>query len=48
MRKSLWIEVVEWCVLGAIMLFLVGVLAMRGEITSSDDASVPRYSIGEP
>ncbi len=50
MRKSLWIEVMEWCVLALVLLFLVGVIAMRGEITSPVDANstAPVVSIGEP
>jgi hypothetical protein len=49
MRKSLWIEVVEWCLFAAVALFLIGVVAMRSEITSSasGDSPVPRESIDE-
>jgi len=36
MKKSIWIEVVEWCVLILVMLVLVGVVVMRGEIISPD------------
>jgi hypothetical protein len=36
MKKSIWIEVVEWCVLVVVTLLLVGVVAKRGEIISPD------------
>jgi hypothetical protein len=39
MKKSIWIEAVEWCVLGAVMLFLVGVVTMRNEIMASPDST---------
>jgi hypothetical protein len=49
MKKSLWIEAVEWCVLGLIVLFVTGVVVMRGEITSADDGSIaPVQTLGEP
>ena len=49
MRKSLWIEVVEWCLFVAVALFFMGVIAMRSEITSSaqGDSQAPRVSIDE-
>jgi hypothetical protein len=49
MRKSIWIEVVEWCVLVAVMLFTIGVILMRSEITSSAEASstAPIESVDE-
>jgi hypothetical protein len=37
MRKSIWIEAIEWCLLVVMALFLFGVLALRAEITSSAD-----------
>jgi hypothetical protein len=39
MRKSVWIEVVEWCVLTVVALFMVGVVWMRGEITMPPESS---------
>jgi hypothetical protein len=49
MRKSIWIEVIEWCVLAAVGLFTLGVLAMRSEIVTSAEASstAPVESIDE-
>jgi len=49
MRKSIWIEVVEWCVFGLIVLFMIGVLTMREQITASasSDSPVPRVSLDE-
>jgi hypothetical protein len=49
MRKSIWIELVEWCVLAAVALFTVGVLLQRGEITSPVEASssAPVQSLDE-
>ncbi len=50
MRKSIWIEALEWCVLGCVVLFLAGVLAMRGEIVNppEDSATAPIVTLVEP
>ncbi len=49
MRKSIWIEVVEWTVFAFVALFVIGVFAMRAEITSSaeDNPNVPVQSLDE-
>jgi hypothetical protein len=39
MRKSRWIEAIEWCVLALVVLFTAGIIVMRGEITSSADST---------
>jgi hypothetical protein len=35
MKKSFWIEMIEWVVLAVVAIFVLGVVAMRHEITSS-------------
>jgi hypothetical protein len=49
MKKSMWIEVVEWCVFGAVALFITGVFAMRSEIIADQPESLtaPIYSLDE-
>jgi hypothetical protein len=49
MKKSLWIECVEWITFALVMLFVVGVLAMRNEITRSDpdNPAAPLQSLDE-
>jgi hypothetical protein len=49
MRKSLWIEVLEWSVFAFVLLFVMGVLAMRGEITSAaqENPNAPIQSLDE-
>ena len=49
MKKSCWIEGVEWLVCGLVILLLSGVFAMRGEITSGaqGNPAVPVESIGD-
>ncbi len=50
MRKSMWIELVEWCLFAAVALFITGVFAMRSEIISDPPESLtsPVRSLGEP
>ncbi len=36
MRKSRWIEWVEWCAFAVVLLFVIGLLAKRDEITSGE------------
>jgi hypothetical protein len=48
MRKSIWLEIVEWCVLAVVVLFVAGVVVMRQEITSNTDSTLaPRYSVSD-
>ncbi len=50
MRKSAWIEAVEWVVLALIVLFMAGILVMRAQITSppQDESTAPVQTLGEP
>jgi uncharacterized membrane protein YdfJ with MMPL/SSD domain len=49
MRKSRWIACLEWIAFALVVLFVVGVLAMRHEITSADldNPVAPRESLQE-
>ncbi len=49
MKKSPWIELIEWTALALIFIFVVGVFAMRGEILSAsqDNPDIPVQSLGE-
>ena len=49
MRKSIWIELIEWGVLAFVGLFTLGVIALRGEITTPVDAgsTAPLVSFDE-
>jgi hypothetical protein len=49
MRKSLWIEVMEWCILVVVALFTLGVVVMRKDIVASAESTstAPIESIGE-
>jgi hypothetical protein len=48
-KKSLWIEVIEWCVLAAVGLFTIGVIVMRSEITAPPESgsTAPVESVDE-
>ena len=50
MRKSKWIEAVEWVLFAVVVLFFAGVLVKRGEMIASDTGTLaaPRMSVGEP
>ena len=48
MKKSIWIEWVEWGVFALIAGFVAGVIAMRTEITSAENNSTaPVHSLYE-
>ena len=48
MRKSIWLEMMEWFVLALVVVFVVGVVALRQEVTSNaESALAPRYSVSE-
>lgn len=48
MRKSKWIELVEWCVFALVALFVVGVFLYRGELTSTqENSAAPVLSLDE-
>lgn len=46
-KKSIWIELTEWCVLALIALFLAAILWMRAEITSSDGFDATLQTLAE-
>jgi hypothetical protein len=50
MRKSAWIEVLEWGFLPVVIVFVAGVVVMRGEITNSpeDGTTAPLVTLAEP
>jgi hypothetical protein len=39
MKKSLWIQLIEWGTFALVALFLTGVLLMRDEIIASPEGS---------
>ena len=47
MRKSVWIELLEWGVFAVVALFVTCVVAMRDEITSlePENAAAPVQSL---
>lgn len=49
MRKSVWIELIEWSTLALVLLFFVGVVLRRGEITAPPNAgsTAPIESVDE-
>jgi hypothetical protein len=49
MRKSMWIEVVEWCVFAMVAVLVSGVVVMRAELTTSEpeNPAAPIHSIDE-
>jgi hypothetical protein len=49
MRKSRWLEWTEWMLFALVLSFVIGVLAMRSEITSAgpENSVAPVYSLAE-
>lgn len=49
MRKSILIEIIEWCTLAVVVLFVSGAVAMRAEIISDEpeDPAAPVLHIDE-
>jgi hypothetical protein len=49
MRKSRWIEWVEWLVCALVLVFVLCVVANRHEITSAEaeNPKAPAYSLDE-
>jgi hypothetical protein len=49
MRKAMWMEVLEWCVLAVVVLFVSGAFAMRAELTSNEPENpvAPIHSLDE-
>jgi hypothetical protein len=48
-KKSRWIELVEWCVFALIAVFVFGVVSMRGELTAPPDngSTAPLETLAE-